>query len=398
MNEKKRIVTPEFIRLFIYSMAICMGMNMLNVVVPLYTTETLGRSTAVAGLMSTVYTIAACVSRPVNGALTDRLGRQKVMILGGVLFALGCAFCGLVPALGVLAVSRVLMGVGYSAGTTACNTASMDVIPPERMSEGIGYFGTSQSASSAIGSAAAAFAVMWMGNQYSMLAVAAAGLIGVIAALLVRYEKKPGYVKPLPAGKKGGMMFEKTAILPSVFQGLSLFLVTLLMCFMTLYIVHIGLPASLAGTFFTVSSLVIVAVRVLFSKLMNRLPVTVFLLPGYAALIGSCLYLPHVTSGGALMVNSVLFGLAHGLIWMGLGSEAVRLAPAEGRGAANATFYFAFDAAIGLGAAFWGAMIDTVGYTPCYYAAAGAALVLALASIPVFWLRRKKEARNREAA
>ena len=72
------------------------------------------------------------------------------------------------------------------------------------------------------------------------------------------------------------------------------------------------------------------------------------------------------------------------IIWMILGSEAVRLAPAEKRGAANATFYFAFDAAIGLGAAFWGAMIDGVGYNTCYTIAAIAGAVLLVACVPVF--------------
>ena len=390
MKTQNKVITPEFVRLFLYSVAICVGMNMLIVIVPLYTTETLGKTTAMAGLMSTVYTIAACISRPVNGALTDRLGRQTIMIVGGILFAVGCALCGFIPSLVILAVSRVLMGVGYSAGTTACNTGSIDVIPPDRMSEGIGYFGTSQSVASALGSALAAVVVVWMGNQYSMLAVAAMGVIGVIVALFIRYEKKPGYAKPAPAeGKKAGAMFEKTAILPSVYQGLSLFLVTLLMCFMTLYIVHIGLPASVAGSFFTVSSVVIVVVRMGFSKLMNRLPAAVFLIPGYIALIAACLLLPHCSTTAHLMGMAVLFGASHGMIWMALGSEAVRLSPPEGRGAANATFYFAFDAAIGLGAAFWGAMIDKVGYVTCYHIAAVAAAVLAVVCIPVFRKRSK---------
>ena len=384
MNKKSAIVGPEFIRLFIYSMAILMGMNMLNVIVPLYTTEVLGKTTAMAGLMSTVYTIAACVSRPVNGVLTDRLGRQKVMIVGGILFALGCALCGFVPALAVLAVSRVLMGFGYSAGTTACNTASMDVIPADRMSEGIGYFGVSQSVGSTIGSAVAAVMLVWLGNQYSMLGTAAAGLLCVIVALFVRYEKKPGFVKPVPEKGEKGAAFEKTAIVPSVFQGLSLFLITLMMCFMTLYIVHVGLPATVAGTFFTVSSVVIILVRMAFSGLMNRLPVWVFLIPGYLAIIAACILLPHCTTTLHFMGISLLFGITHGVIWMALGSEAVRLAPAEKRGAANATFYFAFDAAIGLGAAFWGAMIDGVGYNTCFTIAAIAAAVLMVACVPVF--------------
>lgn len=60
MNNKEPLITKEFILLFLFSVAVCTGMNMLNVIVPLYVTETLQRSTATAGLMTTVYTIAAC--------------------------------------------------------------------------------------------------------------------------------------------------------------------------------------------------------------------------------------------------------------------------------------------------------------------------------------------------
>lgn len=391
MKKQNAILTPEFIRLFIYSLVICIGMNMLNVIVPLYTTETLGGTTAAAGLMSTVYTFSACISRPVNSYLTDRWGRRRIMILGGVLFAMGALLCGMVPAIWMLVVTRAIMGIGYSAGSTANNTASTDIIPPERMSEGIGYFGMSQSVASALGPAVAAGVIAVVGNRLSMISVAVIGVLGILVALFIRYEKKPGHVKPIPEGRKSGAMFEKSAILPSVYEGLSLFFVALLMCFMTLFIVSRGFSSSVAGSFFVVSSVVIVGVRMAFSKLMNRLPVTVFLIPGYIALIAVCLLLSRCTTSVHLMGMAILFGIAHGVIWMALGSEAVRLAPPEGRGAANATFYFVFDAAIGLGAAFWGAMIDRAGYDTCFQIAAIAAAVLAIVCVPVFRKRSKRK-------
>lgn len=389
MKKENAVITPEFIRLFVYSLVICIGMNMLNVIVPLYTTETLGGTTAIAGLMSTVYTFSACISRPLNSYLTDRCGRRRIMILGGVLFALGAFLCGAVPAIWMLVVTRAVMGIGYSAGSTANNTASTDIIPPDRMSEGIGYFGMSQSVASALGPAVAAGVIAIVGNRLSMISVGVIGVLGIIVALFVRYEKKPGYAKPVPEGGKSGGMFEKSAIMPSVYEGLSLFFVALLMCFMTLYIVHRGFSSSTAGNFFVVSSVVIVVIRMAFSKLMNRLSVTVFLIPGYIALLAACLLLPRCTVSAHLMGMAVLFGIAHGVIWMALGSEAVRLAPPEGRGAANATFYFVFDASIGLGAAFWGTMIDRAGYDTCFRIAAIAAAVLAVACIPVFRKRGK---------
>ncbi len=42
-TNKEPLITREFILLFLFSVAVCTGMNMLNVIVPLYVTETLRR-------------------------------------------------------------------------------------------------------------------------------------------------------------------------------------------------------------------------------------------------------------------------------------------------------------------------------------------------------------------
>ncbi len=388
MNQKQKMISGSFVLLFIFSVAICTAMNMLNVIIPLYVTETLKSTAATAGLMTTVYTVSACASRPINGVLTDRTGRRIMMALGSGLFCIGCLISGLVPTILALTICRILMGVGYSAASTANNTASTDVIPADRMAEGIGYFGMSQSVASAFGPALASVVTVALGNQNSLLAVAAVCALALVLTLAIRYEKAPGYQKPQAEEKSSGGFFEKTAIIPALFEGLFLFLTSLPMCFATLYIVSRGYSSAVAGSFFVVASVVIVAVRLLLSGLMNRLHTLWFLIPGIFALIALCLLLPVVDSFMGFMVCGALHGLSHGIVWMVLGSEAVRNAPADRRGAANATFYFAFDAAIGLGAAFWGAMIDNVGYNVSFIVVVAVSVLLILASIPAF--RRRK--------
>lgn len=388
MEQKERIVTGNFILLFFVSIAVCTGMNMLNVIVPLYVTESLKGTTGIAGLMTTVYTIAACASRPVNGVLTDRLGRRTIMFAGALLFSIACLLCGLIPAISALAICRILMGIGYSAATTANNTASTDVIPASRLTEGVGYFGMSQSVASAFGPALASVVLAAVGNQRSLLVVAGVGAVACILSAAVRYEDAPDYHKPKKTANSGGF-FEKTALMPALFQGLSLFLISCLMCFMALYIVSKGLSAGVAGSFFAVASVVIISVRLLGAWWLSRFPTQTFLVTGYLLLMIACVLLPMVGSVPGILGIGLLYGAAHGTIWMTLGSEAVRLAPPERRGAANATFYFAFDAAIGLGAAFWGNMIDRVGYRVCFTVIAVGAAILAVASILAFRQRRK---------
>lgn len=390
MNQKQKMITGSFVLLFAVSVAICTAMNMLNVIIPLYVTETLKGTASTAGLMTTIYTISACASRPVNGVLTDRWNRRLMMILGSLLFGVGCFTAGAVPSILALTISRILMGVGYSAASTANNTASTDVIPVDRMAEGIGYFGMSQSVASAIGPAIASATMLAVGNQTSLYIVALFCAMALVLSALVSYEKKPGYQKPQSQEKSSGGFFEKTAVVPALFQGVFLFIISLPMCFMPLYIVYRGQSAAVAGSFFVVASIVIVAVRLLGSNLMNRLHTLWFLIPGFAALAALCISLPLVNSVMGFMVCGVIYGLAHGIVWMVLGSEAVRQAPADRRGAANATFYFAFDAGIGLGASFWGAMIDNVGYEKCFMIIIAAAAVLAAASVPVFRRRSRQ--------
>jgi predicted MFS family arabinose efflux permease len=390
MNKEEPMISKYFLLLFLFSLLVYTGMNMLTVIVPLYVTENLQQSTGVAGLMTTVYTISACLSRPINGLLTDRLGRRTMMILGISVFCGGCLVCGLVPSIVVLAVCRILMGIGYSAATTANNTASTDVIPASRMAEGIGYFGMSQSMASATGPALAALVITAWGNQASLLFDGGIAAAALVVALTIRYERTMSRPRKAANSPKKAGLFERTAGVPALYQGLSLFLISCMMCFTTLYIVSQGLSSGVAGSFFVVASVMIVGVRLTCSKLMNRLSPVCFLIPGYLLLIALCFLLPQAHTVAMFLFCGVVYGLAHGTIWMTLGSEAVRYAPPEARGTANATFYFAFDAAIGTGAAFWGTMIDRIGYISCYSVIAVCASVLLISSIPVFRARQKK--------
>ena len=152
---KTKIVTLDFVLLFLVSTALCTGMNMLNVICPLFVIEDLGRTTAASGLLSAVYTLSSCAARPASGVLSDRMGRRVMMAVGCAVFAAGCLLCGLIPTLAILLMGRIFQGMGYAVASTANNAASTDVIPQSRMAEGIGYFGTSQSVAGALGPALA---------------------------------------------------------------------------------------------------------------------------------------------------------------------------------------------------------------------------------------------------
>lgn len=387
LQKNSTIFNRYFILLFITSVCFCFASEMLNVVLPLYITEDLGKTAAVSGLMTTFYTIASAVSRPVNGLLTDKLTRRIVMAVGCALYALGIFLCGFIPMLVSVFCFRVLQGVGYSAASTASVAASNDVTPKEKLSEGVGYFGISHTLPSLFGPIIVTALISAIGNRSTQYVIASVCAVATILALFANYERKPEYRREVPAEADNvskGAFIEPTAIVPSLIQFGSLFFTSSLMVFCTLFFVSRKLPTTYLSAYLTTTGVSILLVRTLLSRFVGRVNPLVLLIPAWIAGIAECLLLPSINSMGASIAMGVLFGCVHGIVWMTNSALAVNRAAPQRRGAANATFYLAFDAAIGTGAAVWGALIDIVGYTSTYRITACGYVLMAVIAVILF--------------
>ena len=389
---KNTIFNRYFILLFATSVCFCFASEMLNVVLPLYVTEDLGKTAAVSGLFTTFYTIASAVSRPVNGMLTDKHKRRTVMAIGCALYAAGIFLCGFVPMLAVAFCSRMLQGIGYSAASTANMAASNDVIPKERLNEGVGYFGISHTLPSLFGPIIVTSLITAIGNRNTQLVIAAVCALATVLALFANYEKKPEFARdPLPVDKKEkGAFIEPTALPSALLQLGSLFFTSALMVFMPLFFSAQGLSNAMLSAYLTTTGVSILLFRSLLSRFVGKVNPLALLIPAWVAGIAECLLLPYVNTTLACILMGVLFGAVHGVVWMTNGALAVSRAAPHRRGSANATFYLAFDAAIGTGAAVWGLLIDGMGFTATYRVTACGFVAVMIAGILMY--RRWKTA------
>ena len=381
------IFNRYFILLFITSVCFCFASEMLNVVLPLYVTEDLGKTASVCGLMTTFYTVASAVCRPVSGLFADKLTRRIVMVAGCGLYAIGIFLCGFIPMLAIAFCCRILQGIGYSAASTANVAASNDVTPKDKLSEGVGYFGISHTLPSIFGPIIVTALISSIGNRRTQYVIAAACVLAAVLALCANYEKKPNYVRDVPAETERahkGAFIERTAVIPSLIQFGSLFFTSSLMVFSTLFFAAQKLPASHLSAYLTTTGVSILVVRTLLSRFVGRVNPLVLLIPAWIAGIAECLLLPCINSVIASIAMGVLFGCVHGIVWMTNGALAVSRAAPQRRGAANGTFYLAFDAAIGIGAAVWGRFIDVLGYAGTYKITACGYALMAVVSIIIF--------------
>ena len=86
-------------------------------------------STTLQEVVTSWVTLGALVGALLAGGLADRLGRQKAMVIGGVLFAAGALGESLAPGTWVLVVSRFVVGFGVGIASVAGPLYAAEMAP-----------------------------------------------------------------------------------------------------------------------------------------------------------------------------------------------------------------------------------------------------------------------------
>lgn len=92
------------------------------------------------GIFGTVYAIAQFVCSPIQGALSDRYGRRRVILLSNLGLGLDFILMALVNSLPLLFIGRVLSGVTAASVSTA-HAYIADVTAPEKRAGAFGMLG-----------------------------------------------------------------------------------------------------------------------------------------------------------------------------------------------------------------------------------------------------------------
>ena len=128
-------------------------------VLPEFVHLRMGMSAMLAGLAISIQYIATLASRPWAGRISDRLGGKVSVIWGmGACTASGALLIAAASlhsvhwlSYAVLAVSRLVLGVGESLGSTGSSIWGISSIGPESMARVIGFNGISSYGGMALG-------------------------------------------------------------------------------------------------------------------------------------------------------------------------------------------------------------------------------------------------------
>ena len=150
MNREK-LWTKEFITLSVVNFIIALIFYLLLVTIASYAINRFHTSTGVAGLVSSIFVIGALFGRLGIGRIIDDVENRKILIVSIIFFAIPSALYFVATSLPLLILIRILQGMAFGVATTTIATIVAQILPANRLGEGLSYFSISIILATAIG-------------------------------------------------------------------------------------------------------------------------------------------------------------------------------------------------------------------------------------------------------
>lgn len=301
------------------------------------------------GLIISLFTVTAMLSRPFSGRLADRIGRVPVMMVGSTV----CFICSSIyPVLtGFVGFFLLRLVHGFSTGFTPTGQAAYlsDIVPANRRGEAMGYLGTAgtlgMAGGPAIGGAIA--------NQFSLNAMFYCSSFFALSSIMILIgiketvaEKKKFSTAMLKMGKKD--IFEPRVLTPCLVMVLCAFSFGAVYTVIPDFGEFVGIRnKGLLFTYFTGASLLVRLIGGRASDYYGR----AFVLRFSTLLITAAMLTIGMADEKLVLIAGVtIYGLAHGITSPTLLAWATDLSDPAHKGRGVASLYIFMEMGIGLGA------------------------------------------------
>jgi MFS family permease len=364
--------TRQILGFVYFTFIVYLSIGLPLAVLPPYVHLRMGYSATLAGLVISIQYIATLASRPWAGRISDRAG-AKVSVLWGMA---ACSLSGVVLiaaaalytipwlSLTVLMLSRLMLGIGESLGSTGSTLWGITTAGPEHTAKVISYNGISTFGAMALGAPLGVALETICGKP--RLGLAAIGLLTMlIGAFSLALASRKGAV-PVTHGEHMPFRDVIFRVAPHGF-GLALGGVgfSVLATFITLfYASRNWTGAALCLTAFGVAFIV---ARLLFIQTINRFggyPVAIVCLSVESL---GMLVLWLASSPWMALSAAALAGFGFSLVFPAIGVEAVKRVPEHNRGTALGVYTAFSDVSFFLTGPVAGAVIGGYGYSSVFF-------------------------------
>jgi MFS family permease len=301
------------------------------------------------GLIISLFTVTALLSRPFSGKLADKIGRVPVVMFGSVV----CLICSLIYPVVTTVIGFMALRLlhGFSTGFTPTGQAAYlsDIVPPERRGEAMGFLGTAGTMGMAGGPALGGL----ISNDFGINAMFYASAFCAVVALVILSNieetilKKHRFTIGLLKIHKHDFL-EPKVIVPSIVMVLCAYAYGAVYTVLPDFGEFVGIGnKGLLFTYLTVASF---AVRLIAGKASDRYGRKPILLISSMVMCLSMLLVAFSDSAICLIIGVTIYGLAQGSTSPTLLAWATDLSDIKHKGRGVATLYIFMELGIGVGA------------------------------------------------
>lgn len=347
MEDKNSIFTLQFFLLCLSGFLFFGSFNMIIPELPAYL-ENMGGGDY-KGLIISLFTLTAGLSRPFSGKLADKVGRIPVMVLGALVSGVAAL---LYPIAGtVISFFALRFFHGFSTGFKPTGTSAYvaDLVPINKRGEAMGIIGFFSSLGMAAGPAIGSFIATTYTMNWMFYCSSAFAVLSVIILI--------GMKETLQAPEKLAWkhfhirrdeIFEPNVLSPSLMLMLSVFSFGTILTVIPDFSDHLGLPnRGLFFTYFTIASLL---VRILAGKASDRYGRVPVLKVGSLLLVVAMVVIGSAQTEVLFTIGAFLFGFGVGITSPTIFAWTIDLSDEKHRGRGIATMYIALEIGIGMGA------------------------------------------------
>ena len=311
--------------------------------------EAIGATRAELGRVMGSFGISCLVAIPLTGALTDRFGRRRFMLAGGVLWALFSLGFVWVTEVGPLVyLLRLGQGAAFSLAFVATNAVIVDLAPPGALGRSIAWFGATTLVAHALGPSIGE----WVAHELGFRRLFELSALVALAACPL-YLAVPDLARAAPAEGEIELGMRQLALRRGAIGALLCALGSAVtfgtaLNFMPVFVRARGLPSH--APFFMSYVAAAIAVRLFAGGFGDRFGHRRVGVAGALGFALTAVGFALVHSQRELVVLALAFGVSHGLAYPSMNAAFLAGTSPRVRGRAMALFNLSFNVGVTLSA------------------------------------------------
>ena len=358
MAKEKSIYTKDVILVMAASFFFMFSTMFVNPLINGYA-KSLGASSAFAGVIVGIMSIASMFLRPIAGNLTDKLSKYCLSLIGGILIMVGVIGYVIAPASNWLLIFRLINGAGFVLCTVCMSTWLAFLVPRAHVGQAMGFYGLMNALAMAVAPALAINVYQKTGYRLALIASAIAAFMMVIIIQFVGNRANP---KKGTAKKKSGSSHQFKIIQKNV---LPIAMLTTLFAFpyfstqadLVTYAQERHLNVNV-GSFFLIYAVVLLVIRIFLKNFFDTVKFGIWFWVSIGATLIYLLLLSTMKNNLMMALAAAFMAIGYGVIYSILQSTALLLAPISEQGLASSTFYLGLDIGMAFGPIIMGLISD----------------------------------------